>query len=56
MKTMKDWINSDIDSFDIFFLPGDIVGEDVVEYFRNLEIPKTDNLFHNHCSFPYFCC
>ena len=23
MKTMKDWINSDIDSFDIFFLPGD---------------------------------
>jgi hypothetical protein len=45
MKTMKDWINSDIDSFDIFFLPGDIVGEDVVEYFRNLEIPKTDNTY-----------
>lgn len=45
MKTMKDWQESDIDSFDIFFLPGDIVGKDVVEYFRNVEIPKTDNAY-----------
>lgn len=43
MKTMKDWEKSEIDSFDFFFLPGDIVGKDVVEHFRNLEIPITDN-------------
>lgn len=45
MKTMKDWQKSDIDSFDIFFVPGDIVGKDVVEHFRNVQIPKTDNSY-----------
>lgn len=45
MKTMKDWEESDIDSFNIFFVPGDIVGEDVVEHFRNVQIPITDNAY-----------
>lgn len=45
MKTMNDWIKSDIDSFDGFFLPGDVVGKDVVEHFRNVQIPITDNTY-----------
>lgn len=45
MKTLKDWEESEIDNFEDFVLPGDIVGEDVVEYFRNLITPKIDNAY-----------
>ena len=42
MKTMKEWEKSDIDNFDDYVLPGDIVGEDIIKHFRNVQIPKTD--------------
>ena len=45
MKTLKDWHNSEVNYFDDFFVPGDIVSQDVVEHFRNVMIPKTDNSY-----------
>jgi len=45
MKTLKDWENSNVNTFDDFFIPGDIVGEDVVKHFRNVQIPITDNAY-----------
>lgn len=45
MKTLKDWYDSEIDKFEDFFIPGDIVSQDVVEHFRNVMIPKTDNAY-----------
>ncbi|WP_304683103.1 hypothetical protein [uncultured Clostridium sp.] len=45
MKTMKDWKKSGIDNFEDFVLPGDVVGEDFIEYFRNLTTPKIDNTY-----------
>ena len=45
MKTMKEWEKSDIDNFDDYVLPGDIVGEDIIKHFRNVQIPKTDTAY-----------
>ena len=42
MKSMKDWEKSGAKTFDEFFVPGDIVSKDVVEYFRNSMPPVTD--------------
>lgn len=40
-KTIEDWNKSKEDYFDKFFKPGDIVGQDVVEYFVNALPPIT---------------
>lgn len=40
-KTMKDWHESKIGSFDQFCKPGDIVGEDIVNEFLNSVPPVT---------------
>ena len=45
MKTMKDYELSNAQTFDEFFKPGDIVGNDVVEEFRNVLPPITDNRY-----------
>lgn len=53
MKTMKDYKKSDSIYFDDFFVPGDIVGEDVVENFRNVLPPTTDNCYLMQMGEPY---
>lgn len=53
MKTMKDYEKSDSIYFDDFFVPGDIVGEDVVENFRNVLPPTTDNCYLMQMGEPY---
>ena len=45
MKTMKDYELSNAQTFDEFFKSGDIVGNDVVEEFRNVLPPITDNRY-----------
>lgn len=45
MKSMKDWEKSGADYFEDFFIPGDIVAKDVVDYFRNSMPPITDNAY-----------
>lgn len=45
MKTLKDWENSSAERFNDFFVPGDIVGKDVVEHFKNILPPITDNSY-----------
>lgn len=42
MKTLKDWHKSRANYFGDYFAPGDIVGKDVVDYFRNETLPVTD--------------
>ena len=39
MKSMRDWYESSAKDFDSFFKPGDIVAQDVVEYFANILPP-----------------
>lgn len=40
-KSMEDWHNSGLNSFDEFFLPGDTVTEDVYDYYLDLLPPAT---------------
>lgn len=42
MKTMMDWEKSNINYFEDFCFPGDLVGKDVIEHFRNVLPPITD--------------
>ena len=39
MKSMKDWQESSAENFESFFKPGDIVAQDVVDYFANIFPP-----------------
>ena len=42
MKSMKNWQESTAEDFDDFFAPGDVVSEDVVDYFKNILPPIID--------------
>ena len=55
MKTLPDWENSKATTFEDFFIPGDIVGEDVVKHFRNVQIPITDNAYLMQMGEPQNC-
>lgn len=53
MKTMKDYQLSEAQTFEEFFVPGDIVGKDVVENFRNVLPPITDHSYLMQMGEPY---
>lgn len=53
MKTMKDYQLSEAQTFEEFFVPGDIVGKDVVENFRNVLPPITDYSYLMQMGEPY---
>lgn len=40
-KTMQMWHDSGLRTFEEFFLPGDTVAEDIIEYFTNIMPPQT---------------
>lgn len=53
MKTMEDWQKSDALYFDEFVNVGDIVGEDVIDYFRNSVPPIIDKKYILQAGDPY---
>lgn len=53
MKTIKDYFNSNANTFDEFFRIGDIVGKDVVDEFKNVLPPATDNAYLMQMGEPY---
>lgn len=52
-KTMEDWNNSKENYFESFFKPGDIVDQDVVEYFVNSLPPVTLREYFVQAGEPY---
>lgn len=53
MKTLKEWEKSNTYYFEEFFIPGDIVGEDVINEMRNSVPPVTNNAYIMQAGEPY---
>lgn len=53
MKTLKDWEKSNTYYFEEFFIPGDIVGEDVVNEMRNSVPPVINRSYIMQAGEPY---